>query len=88
MEIAKEDRADAIVRIQGYFREERGEELGDLAAGMLLDLFVAELGPLLYNQGVRDARALANRFTGQLDEELDALRMLRPASKARTARRT
>ena len=87
MQIPKEDRGDAITHIQGYFRDERGEALGDLAAGMLLDFFAAELGPLLYNQGVNDARALAARFTGQMDEELDALRMSRPASKARSERR-
>jgi uncharacterized protein (DUF2164 family) len=87
MDLTKEDRADAIARIQRYFREERGEELGDLAAGLLLDFFATELGPTLYNRGVQDSKALAQRFTASLDEELDSLRMLPPKQAPAKPRR-
>jgi uncharacterized protein (DUF2164 family) len=76
MDLTKDERADAIARIQRYFRDERGEDLGDLAAGMVLDFVVAELEPALYNRGVRDAKALAQRFAGSLEEELESLQML------------
>jgi uncharacterized protein (DUF2164 family) len=80
--LSKDDRADAVVRIQRYFRDERGEALGDLAAGMLLDFIQTELAPAFYNQGVKDAKAVATRFSGLLDEEIDALRMLAAKTKA------
>ncbi|MEA3166441.1 MAG: hypothetical protein QOJ26_1313 [Thermoplasmata archaeon] len=83
MDLPKEDRADAVARIQRYFREERGAELGDLAAGLLLDFITAELGPAIYNRGVKDAKALAQRFAGTLEEELDSLQMLDKPSKRR-----
>lgn len=45
--------------MQRYFEQSMpGElnELGNLPAGMLLDFFLEEIGPLLYNRGVADAQ--------------------------------
>jgi uncharacterized protein (DUF2164 family) len=81
--LGKEERADAVRRIQHYFREERDEEVGDLAAGILLDFIEKELGPALYNRGVRDAKALALRSLDALAEELDALQRLTPKARAK-----
>ena len=44
-----------IPLIQRYFEEERGEKPGNLAAEFLLDFFVAEIGPFIYNRAIRDA---------------------------------
>lgn len=33
------------------------EEIGNLAAGALLDFFLKEIGPLVYNKAVADAQA-------------------------------
>ncbi|PLR99153.1 DUF2164 domain-containing protein [Bacillus sp. T33-2] len=41
--------------IQKYYFEERGEELGDLGAMMLLDFITEKLGPHFYNLGVQDS---------------------------------
>ncbi|NLX48260.1 MAG: DUF2164 domain-containing protein, partial [Euryarchaeota archaeon] len=41
-------------------KEERGEEIGHLAAGMILDFIVEELAPEFYNQGVQDSCAYMN----------------------------
>ena len=43
---------DAITR---FHREEFDETLSEFRAASLLDFFVRELGPPVYNQGVRDA---------------------------------
>ena len=43
---------DAIAR---FYRDEFDETLSEFRAATLLDFFVAELGPPVYNQGVRDA---------------------------------
>jgi len=40
--------------IQNFFMEERGDDLGDLAAMLVLDFFVENLATEAYNQGVRD----------------------------------
>ncbi len=53
--ISKEARGDMIGALQEFFRKEREEELGHLAAEFLLRCVLREIGPAVYNQGVRDA---------------------------------
>ena len=50
--ISKERKAAMIADIKAYFLNEREEEIGDLAAGMVLDFIVEKLAPEFYNQGV------------------------------------
>ncbi|WLD94238.1 DUF2164 domain-containing protein [Alkalihalobacillus sp. AL-G] len=71
--IPKEDRDQLVRSIQAYFLDERGEEIGDLAAGLLLDFFIKEMGPYVYNQGVRDAKDVLQQKVMNLEEDLDAL---------------
>ena len=50
------DRQAALLRaIKQYFADEFDEPLSDFRADGLLAFFVRELGPPVYNQGVRDA---------------------------------
>lgn len=74
--LGKEDREAAIRSLQEHFRAERGEAIGDLAAGFLLDAIERDVAPLYYNQGVRAAKAAALRTLAALDEDLDALLVL------------
>jgi len=46
-----------ISSIKDYFSKEKGENLGDLGASMILDFFMEELAPEFYNQGVYDSYA-------------------------------
>ena len=73
VKIPKEDREQLIQGIQGYFMDERGEEIGELAAGFMLDFFLKETGPYLYNQGVMDAKKLLQEKVLNMEEDLDAL---------------
>jgi len=53
--LSKEDREKLISEIQAYFWEERDEELGNLAAGFILDFIIKNIAPTFYNQGIRDS---------------------------------
>nr|WP_033062228.1 DUF2164 domain-containing protein [Clostridium botulinum] len=53
--VDKQKKKVMIDSIKEYFYNEREEELGDLAAGMILDFFLEELAPEIYNKGVYDA---------------------------------
>lgn len=55
IKISKEIREEMISSIKNYFEKERDEELGDLAAGLILDFITEELAPEFYNQGVYDS---------------------------------
>lgn len=49
-------RKQAISSIKQYAVEQLEQEIGDLQAGLLLDYFLKELAPTIYNRGVRDAQ--------------------------------
>ena len=44
-----------LAGIKAFFSSERDEEIGDLAAGLMLDFIIEKLAPEFYNQGVDDA---------------------------------
>ncbi|MEO2207619.1 uncharacterized protein (DUF2164 family) [Paenibacillus sp. PvP094] len=82
LKLTKEQQDEAIRTIQSYFQEERGEELGDLAAWGVLDLFMTKLAPYIYNQALSDARTTVNQRMASMEEDLFALeRKLPPASR-------
>jgi len=41
--------------IQTYYKKEHDEQIGHLKAMLILDFFMEELAPHIYNQGVEDA---------------------------------
>jgi uncharacterized protein (DUF2164 family) len=55
IKINKETKEDLLRNIKLYFENERNEELGDLAASMVLDFIIKDMAPYFYNQGVLDA---------------------------------
>ncbi|MHC4916651.1 MAG: DUF2164 domain-containing protein [Planctomycetota bacterium] len=67
VELSKEIRKQAIASIRRYFAEKTDEEIGDLKAELLLDYFLAEIGPSIYNRAVADAQSWFQEKTGDLD---------------------
>jgi len=55
IKVTKEIRDDMISALRDYFSKERGEEVGDLAAGLMLDFILEKIAPEFYNQGVLDS---------------------------------
>ncbi|NLM36394.1 MAG: DUF2164 domain-containing protein [Clostridiales bacterium] len=55
IKVAKDKQEEMINELRQYFYTERGEELGELAASMLLDFITEKLAPEFYNQGIIDA---------------------------------
>ena len=72
IELKKQARADAIASVKKYFEEEIREPLGDLRAGLLLDFFLEEVGPAVYNQAIADAQARMAARVADLEGELYA----------------
>jgi uncharacterized protein (DUF2164 family) len=72
IELSKRARADAIASIQRYFREELPEPIGDLPAGLLLNFFLEEIGPAIYNKAVADAQERMQMRVADLSAELYA----------------
>ncbi len=69
-ELSRTQRAGAIASLQRYFEENMPEPLGDLAAGLLLDFFLAEIGPISYNLAIADAQTRLLQRVQDLNGEL------------------
>jgi uncharacterized protein (DUF2164 family) len=72
IEISKQARADAVASIKRYFEENMAEPIGDLPAGLLLNFFLEEIGPVIFNQAIRDAQGRMQQRAADLDGELYA----------------
>lgn len=70
VDLSDEDRQRAIASLRRYAEEAMDAPIGDLAAGLLLDFVLAEIGPSIYNRALADAqRHLAARLA-DLDVEI------------------
>jgi len=72
IELSKQARSDAITSIQRYFQENMTEPIGNMAAALLLNYFVEEVGPAIYNRAIADAQARIQQRMSDLEGELCA----------------
>jgi uncharacterized protein (DUF2164 family) len=79
IKIPRDEKEVLIEKVQHYFQVERGEEVGSIAAEMLLDFILKEGAPYIYNQAIHDARKVLQERIGLLEEELYTLE--RPIQK-------
>ena len=70
IEISREARKAALDSIERYFDENMDEKIGRLGADALLDYFIAELGPVIYNKAVADAQERLQLRVMELDAEI------------------
>lgn len=64
--IADESRKRAIASIQRYVADNLDQEIGDLKAALVLDYFLAEHGPTIYNKAIADAKAFFDERAADL----------------------
>lgn len=57
----------SVASIKRYFADQLDEEIGGLKADLLLDYFLEEIGPTVYNQAIADARAFFEQRAADLD---------------------
>jgi uncharacterized protein (DUF2164 family) len=72
IELSKEAQAEAIASLKRYFEENMPEPIGDLSASMLLNFFIEDIGPAIYNKAVLDAQQRVQQRVLDLSGELFA----------------
>ena len=72
IELSKDVRAQAIASIERWFKENADEPIGNIQAAALLNFFIAEIGPSIYNQAVVDAQQRLQMRVAELDIECHA----------------
>ena len=66
-----DDRRQRIIRsVRQHFLDEFDDEISDFRADALIDFFVRELGPPVYNQGVRDAASYLQEKLTDIEGEV------------------
>jgi uncharacterized protein (DUF2164 family) len=73
LELDKQQRATAICSLQRYFEENLNSidaPIGDLPASLLLNFFLEEIGPVIYNQAIADAQTRLTQRVSDLNGEL------------------
>ena len=70
IELPREVRQEAIASIERWFDEERGERVGNVAAGALLNFLLEEIAPTVYNRAVADVQERLQMRVGELDIEV------------------
>jgi uncharacterized protein (DUF2164 family) len=68
--LSPERRVTLLSAIKQYFSAEFDESLSDFRAEGLLDFFVRELGPPVYNQGVRDASSFMQEKLADIEGDI------------------
>ncbi|PAP76477.1 DUF2164 domain-containing protein [Rubrivirga marina] len=63
-------REHAVAALRHYAGDELGLDMGDLAAGFLLDFVLEEIGPSIHNQALRAAQRHLTARVVDLDIEL------------------
>jgi len=54
--LSADARKQATASIRKYFADELDSEIGDLKAALVLDYFLAEIAPAVYNEAIGDAK--------------------------------
>ena len=57
IKLQKDAQQRLVQSVKRYFAEHGEEEIGDLKAAMLVEFFMKEIGPSVYNQAIADAQA-------------------------------
>lgn len=70
IELPKESRAEALASLERYFSENFEERIGNIAAGALLNFFLEEVGPSIYNKAVADVQERLSQRIQELDLEV------------------
>jgi len=72
--LTNEERSKATKDIISFYENERDEEMDIIGAELLLDMFLQNIAPFVYNKAVDDIRILVKKQSEELDFELGVLK--------------
>lgn len=73
IELSREARRAASAGLRQVLADELDVEVGALQADLILDRIILDLGPILYNRALADARAIVAARAEDMDEALYGL---------------
>ncbi|MFO6495684.1 MULTISPECIES: DUF2164 domain-containing protein [Bacillus] len=73
LQLTQEEKQAMMNEIKRFYLEERGEDVGDIAAIQTFEFIKEKLGPYFYNQALKDSRKVVEEKAAAIEEELFAL---------------
>lgn len=70
IELNKDARKQAVLSIERFFLDTLDEKIGNIQAAALLNFFVEEIGPCIYNQAVLDVQERLQTRIMEIDIEV------------------
>ncbi|WP_119308397.1 DUF2164 domain-containing protein [Cohaesibacter haloalkalitolerans] len=70
---SKEEKQQLVQLLQDYFSENLEQEVGRFEIEFLLDYMIKQLGPVFYNKGLLDARAMLEKHLESYGDDLYGL---------------
>jgi uncharacterized protein (DUF2164 family) len=70
IELNKDARKQAALSIERYFLDTMDEKIGNIQAAALLNFFVEEIGPCIYNQAVLEVQERLQTRIMEIDIEV------------------
>ena len=70
IKLSEERREDLSTAVRQLFQDEFERDLSDFQAQRLIDFFMRQLGPPVYNQAIQDARAYVLTKLEDIDGEV------------------
>ncbi len=70
VQFSPQEKQRLIPHIQQYFEEELAQEIGNLAAEFLIDVFLKEIGPFIYNRALQDVQTMLTQQLAEIDDRL------------------
>lgn len=70
IELNKDARKQAVLSIERYFLDTMDEKIGNIQAAALLNFFVEEIGPCIYNQAVLEVQERLQTRIMEIDIEI------------------
>ncbi len=87
IELDKETRIAAVQSIERYFEDELEERIGNIRAAALLNFFIEEIGPSIYNRAVSDVQERLALRVAEVDIECHEDEFAYGQRKSKAARR-
>ena len=70
IELPKEAHKEAVASIERYFQENMEERIGNIAAAGLLNFFLEEIGPVVFNKAVAEVQERLQVRLSEIDLEV------------------
>ncbi|WP_116364278.1 DUF2164 domain-containing protein [Parahaliea mediterranea] len=78
LKLSDEQKSRLVARVKTYVSDELDQDIGAFEAEFLIDFIAAELGPVIYNQGLADAQQLFREKTEELSYQIHELEKALP----------